>query len=279
MSWALDALGPAAPPPWRAGTPWRALTALVLFALVAATLAAGGALPASAARAAATAALHGALLATAIGWTARDDATVAAAWDPEPAILLLAGLTALAATLSARDEGGGGVVWLLPGVVWGRLAGAGRLAGLGLRRGAGTGALRGAALGAALGGHMLLAASFTDDHRWRSDGVAGYAAALAYDLGVNVPASETFFRGALLRRALARWSLAGAAVVTTLAGLGRYLVDPRLPASAETRVGALVYLALLGGGSAWLVARSGSIAPALAAAATFFAAYRLLAPA
>ncbi|HSE92589.1 MAG TPA: hypothetical protein VLF19_04730, partial [Methylomirabilota bacterium] len=65
---------------------------------------------------------------------------------------------------------------------------------------------------------------------------------------------------------------------TTVASVARYLLDPRLPPTAEARVGAVVYLALLGAASAWLVARAGSLVPALAASATFFAAYRLLGP-
>jgi hypothetical protein len=42
--------------------------------------------------------------------------------------------------------------------------------------------------------------------------------------------------------------------------------------------GATFYIALLGAGSCWFFARTGSLGPSLAAAMVFFGAYRLLAP-
>ncbi|MGH7389847.1 MAG: CPBP family glutamic-type intramembrane protease [Candidatus Rokuibacteriota bacterium] len=277
--WALEHAAPSAPPAWLAGTPRLPLAGLAVLALALTAPTGGGALSVAAVRVAGEAALHCTLLATALAWTAWDDGAAAPSpWDPRPAILTLAVLVTLAAALTEIDPRAG-VAWLAPGLVYARLAASGRLTGLGLSaRGVRAEALAGVALGAALGGHLLLSASLTLDHRLRADGLAVYAAAVAYDVGVNVPASEAFFRGALLRRALAHWSLAGAAAVTTVASVARYLLDPRLPPAAEARVGAVVYLALLGAASAWLVVRAGSLVPALAASATFFAAYRLLGP-
>jgi hypothetical protein len=42
--------------------------------------------------------------------------------------------------------------------------------------------------------------------------------------------------------------------------------------------GATFYMALLGAGNCWLLARTGALGPSLAASALFFGAYRLLAP-
>jgi hypothetical protein len=59
--------------------------------------------------------------------------------------------------------------------------------------------------------------------------------------------------------------------------VARYLVDPLLPHTPEILAGALFYLALLGVGNCWLLARYGSLAAPIAAGLVFFAAYRLLA--
>ena len=99
-----------------------------------------------------------------------------------------------------------------------------------------------------------------------------------YDLGANVLAAELFFRGALFERAYRRWSFAPAAAVSTGAALVRYLLDPLLPHSVSIAAGATFYLAMLGAGSCWLLARTGALGPSLTAAAFFFVAYRLLAP-
>ncbi len=279
MSWALEHAAPAPRPAWLAGTPRLPFAGLLVVAMAAASLPGGGWLPAPVVRGAGVAALHCTLLAVALAWTAWDDGAISrAAWDPEPAILAFAVLVVLAASVTAL-EARASFAWLAPGALYARLVVTGRLAGLGLTdRHALASALPGVALGAALGGHMLLSASLTFNHHLRVDGLASYLAALAYDVGVNAPATETFFRGALLRRALAHWGLGAAAAMTTLASVGRYLLDPHLPSTAEARIGAVIYLALLGGASTWLVARSGSIAPALGASLAFFAAYRLLGP-
>lgn len=275
MAWSLDHAAPGFRPAWLAGTPWLALAALAAFALTTAGLAAGAWVPSPAARVGAVTALQGGLLATALAWTARDE-RAGSSWDPDPAILAVLMLVAVAATLTEID-GRLGVVWVSPLAVYGWLAASGRLRELGLGgRRALAAALPGLALGTALGAHMLLAASLTFNHRLRGDGALAYLSALGYDAGVNVPASEAFFRGALLRRAHARAGLGPAIVVTMLASAVRYVLDPRLPAAAEARLGAAMYLGLLGGASAWLVARTGSLAPALAASLTFFAFYRLL---
>lgn len=277
MAWSLDHAAPGFRPAWFAGTPWLTLATLAGFGLTTASLAAGGWAPPAAARAGAVAALQGGLLATALAWTARDE-RAGAAWNPGPAILVVLTLVAGAATLTEIDDRLG-VAWTSPLAVYGWLAASGRLRELGLGgRRALAAAVPGLALGAALGAHMLLAASLTFNHRLRGDGALAYLSALGYDAGVNVPASEAFFRGALLRRAHARTGLAGAIVLTMLASAARYVLDPRLPAQPEARLGAAMYLGLLGGASAWLVTRTGSLAPALAASLTFFAFYRLLGP-
>ncbi len=277
MAWALDGPVTGFRPAWLAGTPWLTIGGLAVFGLTTAGLTAAGWLPEAAARMAAVTAFQGGLLAVAIAWTARDGAA-GDAWDPEPVTSVALGLVAAAATLAEIDTRLG-VAWIAPLVVYGWLSRKGRLAGLGLdTRFALMATWPGVTLGAALGGHMLLAASFTFNHRIRADGLVAYAAAVAYDVGVNVPASETLFRGALLRRAHARLDLPAAIVLTTVASVVRYVLDPRLPAATEARVGAAVYLGLLGAASAWLVAATGSLAPALASSLTFFACYRLLGP-
>jgi len=110
----------------------------------------------------------------------------------------------------------------------------------------------------------------------RVDHAADVLAAFAYDVGANVLAGECFFRGALFGRAERRWPFAAAATLATSAYVLRYLVDPLLPKSVELMVGAVFYLALLGAINCWLFAWSRSLAPGLASAAIFFAAYRTL---
>jgi hypothetical protein len=213
------------------------------------------------------AAAHGALLGTALAWTAtragRDR------WAPLEAALLLGAAAACA--------------FLLPG---GALAYAVMPAWLGWRRRAwltsftrrpGPALAGGALFGLLLGAHLLVNASLTLGYRLRADSWAELAGWWAYDLGANVLAAEAFFRGALFARAWRRWSFAAAATVSTAASVARYLVDPLLPRSLEVAAGAAFYLVLLGAGNCWLLARTGSLGPPLAAAAVFFCAYRLLA--
>ena len=137
-----------------------------------------------------------------------------------------------------------------------------------------TGGSRG--LGAALGGHLLLSATLTLGYRVRQDGLGAYLAALAYDVGANVPSSELFFRGVLFDHIQRRWSFVAGAAVATAAYLLRFLLDPRLPGTTEAVVGGVVYLSLLSFGNCWVFWWSGSLIPALVSALAFFASYRML---
>jgi membrane protease YdiL (CAAX protease family) len=135
----------------------------------------------------------------------------------------------------------------------------------------------GAAFGLVLGGHLLVNTSLTFGYRIRTGPLPELVEWWAYDLGANVLAAELFFRGALFQRAHRRWSFAPAVAVPTAAAVLRYLADPLLPHSMGMAAGAIFYLTVLGAGNCWLLARTGSLGPPLAAAAFFFGAYRLLA--
>jgi hypothetical protein len=203
--------------------------------------------------------------------------TCEAAGRAMPEALVSIALLALGAACAAVGPGGAVAHLVLP--AWLLLvARCGRLAALGVRRPATAGSMvAGLGLGTALGGHLLLSATLTLGYRVRQDGLGAYLAALAYDVGANVPSSELFFRGVLFDQIQRRWSfLAGAAIATT-AYLLRFLLDPRLPGTTEALVGGVVYLSLLSFGNCWLFWWSGSLVPALASALVFFTAYRMLA--
>jgi hypothetical protein len=159
--------------------------------------------------------------------------------------------------------------------VWiGILAARGRLAGLALGSpwpwgGVAVGALGGAALAL----HLFVCASRTLGYAVRLDPAA--FAAVAYDLGANVISAELFFRGALLHHCWRRWPFPVALGVVSLATAVRYCVDPFV-ATTELRVGAAVYMTMLALLNGLLCRWSGSLLPGLAAAAVFFACYRLL---
>jgi membrane protease YdiL (CAAX protease family) len=235
-----------------------------LAVLAAAWSLAALALPAPAARAIGLAAGHGALLGTALAWTAADGARER--WAPLEAALLLGTATACARLLP------GGVVAYLVVPAW-----------LLWRRGGwygsaehGRAVLAGALFGLLLGLHLLVNASLTLGFRVRPGRAADLLAWLAYDLGANVLAAEAFFRAGLFTRAHRRWPFAAAAALSAAASVTRYLVDPLLPHTPEIVAGATFYLALLGVGNCWLLARHGSLGGPLAAGLLFFAAYRLL---
>jgi len=273
MAWSLEAEAGERGTGWLGGTPVVLLVALAAALAACAMLAARGWLPRAALGAAAVTAGHGALIATALAWTARDDAD---AWDPRRATAVALVLIAAGASLAASARHGAFGHLLLPvaGLV---LIRRGRLAGVGLEsRPPLRAVVVGAGVGAFLGAHLLLSASLTHGHGLRGDGLVAWLAAVSYDAGLNVVSSELLFRGALLRRALARWPLAPAIALSTGASLARYLVDPLLPGAVETVVGAVAYLTLLGVASAWLAWWSASVAPAMAASLAFFAAYRLV---
>jgi hypothetical protein len=243
------------------GTPVAALVGLAaVWATAIATL------PEPAARVVGLAAAHGALLGTALAWTGvRRDR-----WAPLEAGLVLGGAAACASLHS-----------------WGPLAYVAVPAWLAWRRAAWLGASAwrpasavagGALFGLLLGAHLLVNTSLTFGYRVRIGPLAELTAWWAYDLGANVLAAEAFFRAALFERAYRRWAFAPAVALATGAAVLRYLADPLLPRSLGIAAGATFYIGLLGAGNCWLLARTGSLGPSLAAATFFFGAYRLLAP-
>jgi len=242
------------------GTPLTAL-ALLAAAWVVATVT----LPPAIARGIGLAAAHGGLLGTAVAWTAAD--RTHERWAPFDAALLLG-----VATLCAHMVPGGGLAyilvpaWLIRRPEW---------RGLGVEHGRAV--LAGGLFGLLLGAHLLVNASLTLGFHLRPGRPADLLAWVTYDLGANVLAAEAFFRAGLFARAHRRWSFAAAAALSATASVARYLLDPLLPHTPETLAGALFYLALLGVGNCWLLARYGSLAAPIAAGLVFFAAYRLLA--
>ena len=243
------------------GTPGPALATLAAAWGLAALI-----LPEPVARGVGLAAAHGALLGIALAWTASDSARER--WAPLAAAVLLG-----AATLSARLLPLGALVYLaVPAwLLWRR---AGWRADAFARLGA---TLAGALFGLLLGLHLLVNASLTLGFHVRPPRAADFVAWFAYDAGANVLAAEAFFRGALFTRAHRRWPFAAAAALSTAASIARYLVDPLLPHAPEILAGATFYLAVLGAGNCWLLARHGSLGGPLAAGLVFFVAYRLLA--
>jgi hypothetical protein len=255
-----------------AGTPWRLLALLAAGLGAAAALVRAGVIPAAALGPVAVATIHGGLLATALGWAAADRG-----WNPYPPALTIVASLALAAG-AVRADARLALLYLVPPGVLLVLARRGRLAPLGLGPRVAPRALAlGLGGGAGLAAHMLLAAAGTFGYRLQPGTAA--VVALAYDLGANVPASEVFFRGALANRLQRRHSLAVAATAATGASLVRYLLDPQLPHTPEVVAGAVLYLSLLGLLNVWLLWLSGSVLPGIGAAAVFFAAYRVIAPA
>jgi hypothetical protein len=130
-------------------------------------------------------------------------------------------------------------------------------------------------IGGGLAIHLLLTASRTLGYPIvlaPSRMVAG----LAYDVAINVPGAEAFLRGALFNRAQRRWSFATALVVSVLASVVRYLLDPALPKIPEVLLGALLYVALIAVANGWLVWWCGSLVPPLLVSLVFFTVYRLL---
>ena len=243
------------------GTPLLALVALVAaWGLAVLTL------PAPAARGIGLAAAHGGLLGTALAWTAADAARER--WAPLEAALVLGG-----ATLLAHLVPGGAVAYVaVPSWLAWRRADWRRDGAEHARA-----VLAGALFGLLLGLHLHVNASLTLGFHVRPGRAADLLAWLAYDLGANVLAAEAFFRAGLFARAHRRWPFAVAAALSTAASVTRYLVDPLLPHTPEILAGAAFYLALLGMGNCWLLARHGSLAGPVSAGLLFFAAYRLLA--
>jgi hypothetical protein len=131
--------------------------------------------------------------------------------------------------------------------------------------------------GACLGAHLLISASLTLGYGVRVTDPSQYLAAAAYDLGASGLSAEWLFRGALFSHWWRRWEFWPAASISTALAVGRYLLDPALPATLEARAGAVFYMALLGYGTCALRASSGSLLPGYMATGAFFLAYRMLA--
>jgi membrane protease YdiL (CAAX protease family) len=131
-------------------------------------------------------------------------------------------------------------------------------------------------IGGGLALHLLVTASRTLGYPVVVDHPARVLSALVYDITVNVPCAELFFRGALLTRAQRRWSFGAALLLSTTTCMLRYLVDPALPKIPEVMLGAVFYIGLLGAANGWLVWWSGSLIPPFTASLLFFTAYRTL---
>jgi len=249
-------------------TPWGAIATLAVILGVVTGVSILGLVPRGTVAIVGTAAAHGTLLGVALAWTSTGERRDRQA--PLEAALLLAVATAAAAWLS-----GGWLVYLVlpvwlacrrPGWVGtGSLPSAGAVIG-------------GALFGLGLGIHLLVSARLTLGHHVRLGPLAELAGWWAYDLGANVLSAEAFFRAALFERAHRRWAFPVAAGIAAASSVVRYMIDPLLPHSPEMIAGAAFYLALLGAGNCWLLARTGSLLPSYAAALAFFAVYRLLAP-
>ena len=258
---------------WMAGTPYGLLALLGAALALCAALTALGVLPAGPLRAVTLTAAHGGMLATALGWSGTGDAR--GPGDPRAPLVVVA-TVALAMTMTTLDSRAT-IAYLLTPLALVVLAARGRLRALGVARPVPVGGvLVGAGLGALLGAHLLLSASRSLRYHVGPHGLAAYLAAVAYDVGANVPSSEVFFRGALFNRLQRRTSFAVAAPVATAATVGRYLIDPLLPQTAEVFIGTVLYVALLGVTNAWLFWRTGSLLPGIASAVVFFAAWRLI---
>jgi Type II CAAX prenyl endopeptidase Rce1-like len=249
-------------------TPWGPLATLACSVAGVTTLSVAGLVPRAAVGITGLAAAHGALLGVALAWTSTGERR------DRHAPLEAAALLAIGAAVAEVLPGGWVAYLVLPAWLACRRPG---WVGAGVvpRGGAVVG---GALFGLALGIHLLVSAWLTLDHRVRFGPAGALAAWWAYDLGANVLSAEAFFRAALFERAHRRWAFPVAASLSSGASVIRYLADPLLPRAPEMVAGAAFYLALLGIGNCWLLARTGSLLPPYAAGVAFFAVYRLLAP-
>jgi hypothetical protein len=248
-------------------TPWGALATLACGVAGVTILSVAGLVPRAAVGIAGLAAAHGALLGVGLAWTSTGERR------DRHAPLEAAALLAIVAAAAEALPGGWVAYLVLPAWLACRRpswVGAGVVPG---------GAVVGGALfGLGLGIHLLVSAWLTLDHRVRFGPAGALAAWWAYDLGANALSAEAFFRAALFERAHRRWAFPVAAALSSGASVVRYLADPLLPRSPEMVAGAAFYLALLGVGNCWLLARTGSLLPPYVAGVAFFAVYRLLAP-
>ena len=260
--WALRHPEEAARVPLATG--WTEARAVLVLWAAAGAIAAAHVLPGELVAVIGVASVHGGLLAAALTWGGVGLA------EASVAIALLA-----VARVAVAWHPLGAIAYLAVPLWLGRLALRGRLARLGLAAPWPWGAtVIGALAGSALALHLAASASRTLGYGVRFE-LMSFVAALGYDLGANVVSAELFFRGALLQHLWRRWSfrlaLGAASALATL----RYVVDPYV-GTIELRVGAAVYMLLLAILNGLLCRWSGSLLPGLAAAAVFFACYRLL---
>ncbi len=254
------------PRPLLAGTPTRLIVALALALGASSAIVLAGALPPPALGVAGIVAGHGALMATALAWAGLPVGTSGVA----------IGLVALGAVAASVHPMGAVAYLALPAWIH-ALARSGRLGKLGLDVPSPPGALLiGVVVGLGLGAHLLVSATLTFGYRLGVE-PQRYLGAVLYDAGVQVLATELFFRGALFNRAQRRWPLGRALLLAVGATLVRYLVDPLLPRSADAVLGMTFYVSLLATASGWLFWRFGTPVPGMVAGLGFFAAYRALA--
>jgi len=169
--------------------------------------------------------------------------------------------------VAARLEPVGSIAYVgVPLWLWWR-ARRGALAALGLAGPVPWGAVwTGLAVGAFLGGHLLVSASRTLGVRLRLDDLV--LAAVAYDLGANVPAAEAFFRARSSPRPASLAARRGGRAVHDRVRDALY-ARSLLPKSVELIVGAAFYLTLLSSANCCLFWWSGSLLPGAAAALVF----------
>jgi hypothetical protein len=252
---------------WLDDTPWAAIATLALVVTGTTVLSILGLVPRVAVGIVGTAAAHGTLLGVALAWTSTGVPRDRRA--PLEAALLLA----VAASAAETVPGGWLAYLVLPAWLACRRPG-----WIGASAAPHVGAVAaGALFGLGLGVHLLVSAWLTLGHQVRFGPAGQLVAWWAYDLGANVLSAEAFFRAALFERAHRRWAFPAAAALSATASVARYLVDPLLPHSPEMIAGAAFYLALLGAGNCWLLARTASLLPPYAAGLAFFVVYRLLA--
>jgi hypothetical protein len=191
--------------------------------------------------------------------------------------LVVVGLLAAAAALSRAGLAGSLAYLLVPAVIWHLARRRPALRALGITTAVPLRAvLVGLLSGLCLGAHLLISASRTLGYEVGGVSVGAYTAAIGYDLGANIVSAECLFRGALFNVLHRRWPFWMAAVVSTLAEVVRYVVDPSLPKSADAIAGAVFYVVLLGMASCALFRWSGSLVPGAIGRLGFFAVYRSL---
>ena len=227
-----------------------------------------GLIPAGAVAATAIAAAHGGLLATAL-------AASGPRWRAPAAGL--AALLAIAASLAHRHPLGAMAYLIVPVTLLALARRGPFLPGLAAPV-APRAVMLGLATGAFLGTHLLVSAARTFGYDVTITPIGPYLAAVAYDVGANVPAAECVLRGVVFENAQRRWSFTAGMALASVAAVARYLLDPSLPPSVEIVAGGVLYVTLLNTAACALFRWSGSLLPGGLASLAFFAAYRSLHP-